>query len=139
MAALQNAKHERFSQELAKGKSATEAYKNAGYKPNRQAASRLLSNVDVKARLAELQERAAIRTEITLASVTENLMRIAEKAEKLDDSAGLSVARNAWMDAAKVNGLIVERRENENTHIIFDISDKPLTEDEWVDKHVTSN
>ena len=44
-----------------------------------------------------------------MASVTENLLRIAAKAEGLEDSAGLSVARNAHMDAAKLAGLITDK------------------------------
>ena len=42
--ALKNPKHERFAQELAKGKSATEAYRLAGYKPDDGHASRLAGN-----------------------------------------------------------------------------------------------
>jgi phage terminase small subunit len=34
MSALDNPKHERFAQELAKGKSQVEAYAEAGYKPS---------------------------------------------------------------------------------------------------------
>ena len=35
MAPLRNTKHERFAQELAEGKSTSEAYEAAGYKPDR--------------------------------------------------------------------------------------------------------
>ena len=115
MGLLDNPRHEKFAQELAKGKSATEAYKQAGYSGSpdalRKNASRLMTNDDIQARVAELQERAAVRTEITIASVTNNLVRLAQKAEATDAVAGFNVARAAWMDAAKLNGLVVEKRE----------------------------
>ncbi|WP_188079447.1 terminase small subunit [Xanthobacter oligotrophicus] len=63
MAPLHNGRHERFAQELAKGKSADEAYVEAGYsgssKSMQEAASRLSRNVKVQARVAEIQQRGA--------------------------------------------------------------------------------
>ena len=41
MPVLKNARHERFVQGVAKGMSATEAYKKAGYKPSGPNAGRL--------------------------------------------------------------------------------------------------
>lgn len=111
MPALSNPKHERFAQELAKGKTADEAYAEAGYKPDRGNASRLTANDSVKARVAELQERAAVRTEITVASITERLLAIAAKGEGSAEAPLLSVARASLMDAAKLNGLVVEKSE----------------------------
>ena len=111
MGVLSNPKHERFAQELAKGKSQAEAYETAGYKPDSGAASRLSGNVSIQARVAELLGKAAVRAELTVATVADNLLRIAEKAEALGEAAGLSVAKAAWMDAAKVSGLIVEKKE----------------------------
>ena len=52
-------RHERFAQALAAGETATAAYKLAGYKPDRRNASRLTTNDDIKARVAELQALAA--------------------------------------------------------------------------------
>jgi hypothetical protein len=57
MPILKNQRHESFARELARGKSATESYIEAGYHPCRQNASRLASNDDVKKRVAELQEQ----------------------------------------------------------------------------------
>lgn len=109
MAALTNTRHERFAQELAKGKSQIEAYANAGYRPNPSAASRLADDVKVCERVAELQERGAIRAEVTIASLTADLIRLREKGERLGEAAGLSVARSSVMDIAKLNGLIVDK------------------------------
>lgn len=143
MPALTNAKHERFAQELAKGRSQTEAYANAGYKGDRTAASRLSTNVNIQERLAELQERSAIRTELTVASVTERLMRLADIAEKtgqkLDESGNVAessprhfaVARAALMDVAQLNGLVVIKTDNTTRRAL--ISEKPLSEAEWTE------
>lgn len=109
MPALANAKHERFAQLLAKGKTATEAYTEAGYAGDRTAASRLSTNVNIQTRLAELLERAAARTEITVASITERLLKIATKGEASADAPLLAVARASLMDAAKLNGLVVDK------------------------------
>ena len=109
MPALKNAKHERFAQELAKGETADAAYENAGYKPNRGNATRLKANESVAARVAEIQGKAAARAEITVASITDRLLAIAAKGETSNDAPKLSVARAALMDAAKLNGLVVEK------------------------------
>lgn len=84
MPALQNARHERFAQELAKGKSASEAYVAAGYGESRSAACRLSTNVNVVARLSELTERAADRAVIDKAWVLERLRQNAETCMALD-------------------------------------------------------
>ena len=109
MPTLENPKHERFAQELAKGRTQAEAYKSAGYAPSEPNASRLKSNDKVAARVAEIQERAAIRTEVTVATITERLLAIATKAEGKDEASMLSVARASLMDAAKLNGLVVDK------------------------------
>lgn len=122
MPALSNAKHERFAQELAKGKTQAEAYAEAGYTGDRTAASRLSTNVNVQTRVAELQSGAAKRTEMTVASLTRRLDHIAQIALKTgvatdpetgavatSSSKHLNVARAAIMDAAKLNGLIVDK------------------------------
>lgn len=125
MPALPNPKHERFAQELAKGKTADEAYQLAGYKANRHNAAALARQQHISTRVAEIQERVAIRTEITAAAIAERLMRIADVAEKTGVTANeetgdplessskhLAVARAALMDVAKLNGLIVEKNEH---------------------------
>lgn len=137
MPALPNARHERFAQGLAKGLPAIKAYEEAGYKPDTGAASRLSGNVSIAERVAEITERGATRAEITLAGVTEALMRIAKTAEDLGEASGLAVARAAHMDAAKINGLIVERTENVNVNHV--VSDEPPTEAEWQEQHATAH
>lgn len=115
MPPLNNTRHERFAQELAKGKSQAEAYRLAGYEGTDAAmeasASRLVRNVKVAARVAELQAKAAERTEITVAAITNRLLAIATKAEKSTDAPMLQAARASLMDAAKLNGLVIDKAE----------------------------
>jgi 23S rRNA G2069 N7-methylase RlmK/C1962 C5-methylase RlmI len=113
MPTLDNPKHERFAQCLAKGMTQEEAYQEAGYKPDRGAASRLSANVNVQGRVAEILERAATRAEVTVADLTDRLMVVAKKAEDLGEASGLSVARAAFMDVAKLNGLVIDRSKSE--------------------------
>lgn len=76
MSVLENARHERFAQELAKGKTADEAYQLAGYKENRHNASRLKTNEHISVRVEEILGRVAERAEITQARVLEELAKI---------------------------------------------------------------
>lgn len=109
MSVLRNQRHELFAQGLAKGLPASTAYADAGFKPHEGNASRLSANEKVKARVTELKERAAARTEITVAKITERLLGIAAKGEKSNDAPMLSVARASLMDAAKLNGLVIDK------------------------------
>jgi hypothetical protein len=59
MPVLQDPKHEAFAQHRASGKSQAEAYKLAGYKGDRTAASRLSTNVNIQARIEELTTQVA--------------------------------------------------------------------------------
>jgi hypothetical protein len=52
MGVLNNPKWERFAQELAKGITPEDAYAKAGFKAHRQNAHRLMTNDDIKARVA---------------------------------------------------------------------------------------
>jgi hypothetical protein len=63
---LSNSRHEKFAQGLAEGKTATEAYENAGYAPNDGNSARLKGNERIRARVAELQGRGAERAAVTL-------------------------------------------------------------------------
>jgi len=66
---------------------------------------------------------------LTLARITEDLLRLAAKNEALESAAGYSAARAALMDAARLNGLLVERAEADLSLRL--ISDRPLTPEEW--------
>ena len=132
---LKNARHERFAQGLAQGSSQLAAYAQAGYRGDVTAASRLSRNVKIQERVAELQARAAIRSEITVASITERLLEIARMGEASGEASMLAVARASLMDAAKLNGLVVDKSEARSEQVQRIISDRPQTDEEWAEAH----
>jgi phage terminase small subunit len=108
MPILPNPRHESFAQALAKGKSAAEAYVAAGYKDNRSAASRLSTNVNVAARVAELQGKAAERAILTVEDIARQLD---EDRTFARENGAAAAAVSATMGKAKVLGLIVEKHD----------------------------
>jgi phage terminase small subunit len=134
MGVLSNPKHERFAQHLFKGETADKAYQLAGYKENRGNACRLTQDENIVKRVEELQERAALRVEVSVASLTEDLLAMKEQllGSSLDETGGsshqhLNTARQCIMDVAKLNGLIVDRSENRNTNQnVSDLNDDEL-------------
>lgn len=125
MPVLSNARHERFAQGIAAGKTADQAYQDAGYKPSRQNASTLRTNQTVSDRVAELQERAAVRTEITIAIITDMLLADRKLAR---ENAQASAAVSATEKLAKLHGLMVDRTINENYDYL--VSDEPVSADD---------
>lgn len=112
MPVLSNPRHERFAQELAKGKTADDAYVTAGYKENRHNASTLRTNQTISNRVTEIQSRAAARVEVTRAS----LILEAEEVRVAAMAAGqLSAAIAAIKEKGVLSGDRVEKRENRNT------------------------
>ena len=114
MPALENPKHERFAQELAKGKSQIEAYVEAGYKPNDGHAARLAGDGRISGRVAEILNRGAIRTEITLASLMEEAAEIQAAALKANQHSAAVAALTA---KAKLAGLWIDKAENTNRNV----------------------
>jgi hypothetical protein len=108
MASLKNTRHEAFAQALTKGMSATAAYESAGYKRNEGSAGRLHRNAQVRARLAELQQRAADATVTNVEDIVRQLQADHALAHRQGQPAA---AVSATMGIAKVLGLIVDKRE----------------------------
>ncbi len=100
MPILPNPRHEAFAQALAKGKTADEAYAQAGYAPNRKNAWRLKTNEDVRGRVADLTGNAADKAEWTAADRLRMLGEIAKAAVKKDPR----VAVSAIAEANKMQG-----------------------------------
>ena len=82
MPPVSNPRHERFAQELASGKSAAEALAAAGYESDRRNGTRLTTKEDISRRVAELQERGAMRTAITIEKLTKMLLEDREAARQ---------------------------------------------------------
>ena len=114
MPALTNPKHERFAQELAKGKTADEAYVIAGYKENRHNASRLRTNETILERVSQLQNVASQRAEVTIASLMQEASEIQAAAMAANQ---LSAATGALTVKAKLAGLWVDKAENTNRNV----------------------
>jgi hypothetical protein len=105
---LPNPRHEKFAQEMATGKSASEAYVLSGYKPSRKNAARLRANEGVAARLAELQAVTARSAAITIESICAELDQANAVAMERGQAAAM-VSASALR--AKLAGLMVERVE----------------------------
>ncbi len=137
MSALTNPKHERFAVELSQGVTATEAYVIAGYKPDDGNAARLTGNDRIKARVAEIQARSAIKTEITLASLIQEAAEIQEAA-KADKQ--YSAATAAFTAKAKLSGHWVERAETENVNKNYVVSADPIVNvEDWEAEHTAKH
>ena len=102
-----NARQELFSQSLLVGKSADQAYADAGYKPSRPHASRLATNGNVLARLAELRKPVTKAAQVTL----EGHLRDLKIVRNMATTAGqFGAAITAEVNRGKAAGLYVERR-----------------------------
>lgn len=108
MPVLENPKYERFAQELAKGKTADEAYAKAGYRANRGNAATLKANQSISGRVEEIMERKAVRAEVTVQSLTDMLRDDRELARQLGQAAA---AKSCVDSIAKLHGLIIDKSE----------------------------
>jgi phage terminase small subunit len=135
MTALTNPKHERFAQEIAKGKTAEESYKRAGFKPNRGNATTLKHNQSILGRVSELlAERETVHAQATadaikstaltkewvIETLKENVARAMQaKPAKTDDEGEAvgeyqyqgSVANRALELLGKELGMFIDRKE----------------------------
>lgn len=122
MPPLSNSRREKFAQGRVSGMSADAAYRAAGYRPCRQSASRLLSNADVLARIAELQgpliEKVQFDTELRL----QLLAGIA-----LDESKDPRARVAAIHEANKMLGAHASQQMNVR-HSFVDLTDDELAE-----------
>lgn len=110
MPVLRNARHETFAQEIAKGKTADEAYQLAGYKENRGNATRLKANESIEERVAELQQAGAVRAEVTI----DGLIAEAELArlKAMGEKGGAAAAATAITVKAKLAGKWIDRNQH---------------------------
>ncbi|TIV47213.1 MAG: hypothetical protein E5V88_31585 [Mesorhizobium sp.] len=93
------------------GKSQSEAYTAAGYKPDDGHATRLAGNGRIKARVNELLGKAADKAIVTIESIARQLDEDRQLARELGQ-AGAAV--NATMSKAKLYGLVTDRHEIES-------------------------
>lgn len=79
--------------------------------------------------------RAPVVVRDIQAITTARIFRIADDAEKLRKVSGLSVARAALTDIAKLNDLVVDKTGNRT--VTHTVSDKLLSEEEWAKPFAT--
>jgi hypothetical protein len=130
MPVLSNAKYELFCQHLALGKTASEAYELAGYKPSRSNASVLRAKQNVSDRLSEIlqqSERKIVQQiEYTRDSILAELEEARQMAIELKNP---SAAWQAAMAKAKILGLIIDRREVGDVGRFDGFTDEQLVEE----------
>ena len=108
------AKQEAFCLAFLETGNATESYRRAGYsagmadKTANEAASRLLKNSKVAARLAELRAPAAEKAQITLDS---HLAELADLRDKAKEARQFSAAIAAEIARGKASGVHIEKTE----------------------------
>jgi len=130
MPILNNQRHELFAQELAKGKSADEAYVLAGFKANRGNASVLKAKQNISKRVEEIQARAAADVGLSKKWVIEKLISNVERAmqaEEIKDANGGtgeykyegSVANKALELLGKEIGMFKEKVEHSGDMVVM--------------------
>ncbi|MGO9233034.1 MAG: hypothetical protein ACLP4V_02675 [Methylocella sp.] len=103
MPVLRNARHERFAQELAKGKSAGRAYSLAGYSPNRGNYVRLKANESIRARVEEILAKSEAHAVVTIEMLTAMLIEDRALARERGQAAA---AKGAVDSLAKLHGFM---------------------------------
>jgi phage terminase small subunit len=108
MPVLKNPRHERFTQLLASGKTATEAHQLAGFKLDRGNASRLATDPEIQGRVQQITAVGAERAAVTV----ESLINEAEQARRGAMEAGqYAAAVAAIKEKGVLSGKRIERSE----------------------------
>jgi hypothetical protein len=125
MPVLKNPRHERFAQFLASGKTATDAYEEAGYKRNDGNSSVAANRPEITARVKEIKGIAADRAAVTRQSLIEKVEAVYEQAREIGQ---LGAAVAAAKEIGVLTGFRVERSER-GAPGEFDWLDKVSAED----------
>jgi len=127
MSVLPNPKHERFAQLVAVGdKTQTEAYELAGYRPDRAHASRLASNGNIEARVAEIQAEGADHAALSRAALLARMYDLSLKAEA--DGNWTGAIRATEKVGQEAQGMFKERSEIEQKVSPRDMSDDEISQ-----------
>jgi hypothetical protein len=124
-------REEKFARLLVEGKSQSEAYRTVyphSKKWKKEAvhvsASQLAAKVRI--RVKKMQDEAKERSLLTL---EEHMAKLQELRDKAAETETWASAISAEVKRGELMGFYVARSESTNTN--YNISDKPLNEDEW--------
>ena len=127
MPVLPNAKHELFCQHLALGKTASEAYEMAGYKPSRSNASVLRAKQNVSDRLSEILQQSERKVVQQIEYTRDSILAELDEARRMAiELKNPSAAWQAAMAKAKLLGLVIDRREVGDAGKFDDMTDEEL-------------
>jgi hypothetical protein len=112
---LDNPKHEKFAQALAKGMTQFDAYAAAGYAPNDGNCVRLKGYERVAARVLELQSVAAEEVKFTIADMAKQLD---EDRQFARDCGTPAAAVTASMGKAKLLGMLTDKIEHSGEVVV---------------------
>jgi hypothetical protein len=132
-------REEKFARLVVEGKSQSEAYRicyphSKRWKPEsiHVSASKLASKV--RPRVQNMQEEAKDRA---LLSLEEHMAKLQELRDAASDDASWSPAISAEVKRGELMGFYVARSESVNTN--YNISDKPMNEDDWAEEYAESS
>jgi hypothetical protein len=132
-------REEKFARLVVEGKSQSEAYRIC-YPHSKKwklesvhvSASKLASKV--RPRVKNMQEEAKDRA---LLSLEEHMAKLQELRDAASDDASWSPAISAEVKRGELMGFYVARSESVNTN--YNISDKPMNEDDWAEEYAESS
>ena len=114
MPVLNNPKHEKFAQELSKGRTEVQAYENAGFNRDAGNANKVARRLDVQAIVQEITtEVANLVIEVQAMDRVRVLTELAKiaSAPVSPEMVKPSDKRAALMDYARIQGWVIERSE----------------------------
>ncbi|MGO6798371.1 terminase small subunit [Rhizobium ruizarguesonis] len=134
MPPLANQRHEAFARLISRGEAASTSYGNIYHVSDHvaeTAGSRLMRNVRVAERVAELKGQAANRTLIDIEFLTNELLENARRARAAKQFAAVTSSLGL---IAKLHGLVIDKQESMVLHRPAPLPTKllELTEEEWV-------
>ncbi len=132
------AREEKFARLVVGGKSQSDAYRAIYPHSKRWKAEAVHVNASklaakVKLRVKAMQDEAKERALLTL---EDHMAKLQELRDKASETATWSAAISAEVKRGELMGYYVARSENVNTN--YTISDKPMSEDEWLEEHADS-
>lgn len=131
-------REEKFARLLVEGKSQSEAYRathplSKRWKPEAVHVNASKLAAKVKLRVRAMQDEAKERSLLTL---EDHMAKLQELRDLAAQSGSVAPAITAEVKRGELMGFYVNRSENVNTN--YNISDKPMAEEEWAEEYAES-